>query len=280
MTKDIRVAVAFPHHPKTSLLEKKLGVQGPWSLVCLWTYAAQYKADGKLTNMTNEEVGIAARWPGDPDEFISALLKVKFLDKDGDMLVIHDWQDHNPWAATAQKRSQVARANAKKRWDRERKKAGLSENPLFSEGHACKQHKDIDANSNAGSTADSMQGALQTVCRQHKGSNAELMQMACTRQCSFYATCNAPSPSPSPSPKYSARFDAKEQRLVFSDGMLKGLATQFPELDVNKEVRLIEDLTKRRPIPDHDYYEVIREHLVKKRLQLSEEATDRDEAES
>lgn len=61
----------------------------------LWWWAVDnVGVDGKLTSMTPYEIGIAAQWDGDYNEFVEALIDGGFLDDDGDHLTLHDWYDY------------------------------------------------------------------------------------------------------------------------------------------------------------------------------------------
>ena len=116
MTTDARIAVGLPTHPKTKKLIKRLGQAAAWNLVCLFLWAAANRRDGDLSGMTDEDIELAADWLGEEGAFVSVLLEVRFLDADGaGGYLLHDWQDHNPWAAGADMRSAKARWNAVKK---------------------------------------------------------------------------------------------------------------------------------------------------------------------
>jgi hypothetical protein len=69
---------------------------------------------------SDEDIAIAARWDGEPEEFVSTLAELHFLDRDEDgSHSIHDWTQHNGYAAGAPERSERARAAARARWDRQ-----------------------------------------------------------------------------------------------------------------------------------------------------------------
>lgn len=116
VNKDIRLKVSFFSHLKTKRLKRELGWEGIISLIKLWMYAAVNKPKGDLTGMSAEDIAIASDWEGDPDEYLKVLIALGFLDEHEDCLTIHDWEEHNPWAANAHMRSQIAKANVEKRW--------------------------------------------------------------------------------------------------------------------------------------------------------------------
>ncbi len=123
---DIRISTTLFKHPKTIKLRKKLNWEGVTSLIQLWCHTAENKCEGVLDGMDHEDIAIASDWEGDPDEFVRVLLELRWLDKKDDgPYQIHDWEEHNPWAAKGRERSELAKWAANIRWDRERKKKVL-----------------------------------------------------------------------------------------------------------------------------------------------------------
>ncbi len=118
MNSDIRIQTTFPHHPKTKKLKRKLGADGVLSLIYLWIFIAQNRPNGDLSGLNEEDIAIASDWEGDTKQYIDALISIGFLDRKGNLLVIHDWEENNPWAAGAEARSEKARKAAKARWDK------------------------------------------------------------------------------------------------------------------------------------------------------------------
>lgn len=118
MNKDIRVLTTFPRHPKTIKLKRLLGTWEP--IIVLWLWAAESRPTGSLSGMKPEDIAIACMWDGNPDELVLALLKVGFLHKmkNENAYVLHGWNEHNAYAANAEKRSEKARLAAMARWDR------------------------------------------------------------------------------------------------------------------------------------------------------------------
>lgn len=167
---DARISTGLPGHPKTKKLAKRIGAAGCWHLVCLFLWTAANRSDGSLAGMTDEDVELAADWSGDDGAFVAALKTVGFLDGTHGAYAIHDWADHNPWAAGAETRS------AKARWNAIKRHHGESEaNRLVPEWAAIRdvESNSLDAASNAADAASTHPAML---------------------------TSNAPSPSPSPSP--------------------------------------------------------------------------------
>jgi hypothetical protein len=137
MNIDIRLQLSFRDHPKRIKLERRLGPAGPLALIDLLLVVAQSKPDGHLHGWTDQDIAIAARWNGNPEEFVSTLAELRFLDRHEDgSYSVHDWTEHNSYAAGAQERSERARAAARARWDRQ---THNSKTPLGNAG-SCYPH--------------------------------------------------------------------------------------------------------------------------------------------
>ncbi|MEN2985500.1 MAG: hypothetical protein ABDH16_02400 [Thermodesulfovibrionaceae bacterium] len=167
MNTDIRIKTTFPNHIKTQMLIKRIGKDGVFSLICLWCYCAVNHPKGDISNLSNEKIAIASQWDKNPDDFVNALIEVGFIDESIDengniKRVLHDWQEHNRYVYFAPERSEIARKNAQKRWNK-------------------KLEKSI-----------SYANCMPTVCQQ----NTDGMQTACN----WYAPSPIPIPSPIPNP--------------------------------------------------------------------------------
>jgi hypothetical protein len=66
--------------------------------------------------MSDEDIEIAAEWSGAPATFVGTLVEVGFLDGEDYTHSIHDWAEHNPWAATRGERVAKAKKAAAARW--------------------------------------------------------------------------------------------------------------------------------------------------------------------
>lgn len=123
MISDIRVAIGFVNHPKRRKLARLLDKEGCADyLIDLWINVALRKPSGELDGWDMEDIAIAAGWRGDAEQFVKALIKSGFLDSPVPYVYkMHDWEDHEGWVVDAKKRSENARKNIKKRWNRERK---------------------------------------------------------------------------------------------------------------------------------------------------------------
>ncbi len=124
MADDARISTALPHHPKTVKLQRRLGAPGCWSLVCLFLWVAENRPDGDLQGMTAEDIEIAASWTGSARDLVRTLAEIRFLDGQEDAYKIHDWAEHNPWAATRPQRTEAAKKAAAARWKSKQTAAG------------------------------------------------------------------------------------------------------------------------------------------------------------
>lgn len=157
---DFRVSCGFFDHPKTKKLKRALGTDGVISLQRVWAYAAQNR-HGIDKIYSAEEIELAVDWEGAAGKFAETLAACGWLDEIEDGYVLHEWGEHNGFAATAQSRSEAGRKAANARW---KKLRGL----------------DSEAPANAIECG--------RICESHKSALPP------------YAIGNAPSPSPSPLP--------------------------------------------------------------------------------
>lgn len=129
---DARISTALPRHPKTVKLQRRPGVSGCWSLVCLFLWVAENRANGDLEGMTAEDIEIAASWTGQTGEFAHTLVDVGFLEGADGTYIVHDWYEHNPWAANRAERKKAAQDAANIRWERVRNASSMRD--------ACEPH--------------------------------------------------------------------------------------------------------------------------------------------
>ncbi len=196
MATDIRIKVGFGTHPKTRKLIRRVGGDGAFRLVMLWAWAAANKPTGDLAGMTDEDIELAADWQGEPDAFVQALVDVRFLDGEPGERALHDWTDHNPYAAGSSMRSEAGKKAANKRWKKKGWDCGGDAPPK-------KARKAPDAGGD-GSNDALREGA--DGC----GSDADRIKSHAVRmdpQCGSHESAlpiaskgNAPSPTPSPTP--------------------------------------------------------------------------------
>ena len=124
MNTDIRLKIGFLKHIKTMKLKKRLGSEAVLCLIDLWCYAAVNKWEGMLLGMSVEDIALAAGWQDDPDEFVSTLIDIGWLDVNDDGIYeLHDWKEHQLWVSKAGERSKHAQKMSHIRWGGKRKRA-------------------------------------------------------------------------------------------------------------------------------------------------------------
>jgi hypothetical protein len=114
---DFRIDVGFFTHAKTKRLKRALGLEGVYSLLQLWAYAAQNE-HGPEKIYSADDIELAVDWSGELGSFVSTLELVGFLDVATGGYSIHEWEVHNGYAANAAKRSEAGRNAAKARWQK------------------------------------------------------------------------------------------------------------------------------------------------------------------
>lgn len=92
----ITVDVDLPDHPKVAALEEALGEQRVEAyLLRIWAWAARVVTTGRLRGVSAVgSVERAARWSGAPGVLVNALVETGWVDRDGDVLEIHGWEEH------------------------------------------------------------------------------------------------------------------------------------------------------------------------------------------
>jgi len=132
MNKDIRLLTTFPRHPKTIKFKRVIGSWEP--IVTLWLWAAENRPSGDLSGMEAEDIAIAAGFDGDAQALLQAFFSIKLVDGsiDGKML-LHGWNEHNAYAAAAERRSEKARLASKTRWE---KRLNIQKEPCSSNAQA------------------------------------------------------------------------------------------------------------------------------------------------
>lgn len=203
MKNDIRIDTSFPGHRKTRKLRRMLGGAGVDALLSLWCYTGACKTDGRLTNMTQDDIADASYWADDPQKFIDVLLEVGFLKRlPNGTFYIHDWEEHQPYVFHAKERSEAAKKAAKARWEKRFGKGKTVEESVASDaGRMRVAYAHAEGMQGAcGMHAKRIRNAMRNACGAHKRSIAGGMYVACEVQCPFFAERNAPYPTPSPYP--------------------------------------------------------------------------------
>jgi hypothetical protein len=121
MNTDIRVDITFKGHRKRRRLQALLGPGATDYLIDLWITVAMERPQGVLRGWDSTDIALAAGFPGDPEQLVSALYEAKLLDKDADgNCCLHDWKIHQPWASNAPVRSEAARKAVTARWTKQK----------------------------------------------------------------------------------------------------------------------------------------------------------------
>jgi len=93
----IEIHQTLPRHRKIISMSAALDVQRMscvGHMISLWCWALDNAPDGDLSDTGDVVIATAAEWPGDADQFLAALIKVGFLDQDGNTLTIHNWYQY------------------------------------------------------------------------------------------------------------------------------------------------------------------------------------------
>lgn len=102
---DIRISTTLVQHPKYKRLRARLSWVGVAHLFHFLLWVRTNRPSGDLTGMSNEDIELAVDWAGDPGAFALALADVRFLDGVEGAYQVHDWEEHQPWAAGTEDRS-------------------------------------------------------------------------------------------------------------------------------------------------------------------------------
>jgi hypothetical protein len=166
VTEDCRISTALASHPKTRKIERRLGAAGFSGLVKLLLWAASNRSNGDLSGLSDEDLELAAEWGGEPGSFVHSLAEVRFLDGATGSYLIHDWAEHNPWAAARGARVEAARKAAAIRWERRDEGLGVPvasaaphalRMPAASEPHALRIHSAPESTAHHPTTPDQNQ---------------------------------------------------------------------------------------------------------------------------
>ena len=92
----IAVAKTLPQHPKSMDLSESLGEPLAWArMVAIWLWASDYAPDGIVACKGAERaLERAASWTGEPGRLVAAAVDAGFIERDGEALVLHGWDDY------------------------------------------------------------------------------------------------------------------------------------------------------------------------------------------
>lgn len=120
MNNDFRISVSFKNSVKRKKLHRLLGPDAVICLIDLWAYATENRPLGALTDMTADDIEIVVDWCGKNGVFVETLVDLKWLDFDGEIYHLHNWEKRNPWAFGASKRSEQAKKAINARWEKQK----------------------------------------------------------------------------------------------------------------------------------------------------------------
>lgn len=123
---DIRVDAGFPDHPKTKKLIRRLGAAGGWYLITLWCRVRAQKPDGNLTGWTDEDIAIAADWPGETKAFMDALIESRWVEGEPGSREMRSWVEHQSYSIEQSARQEKSSHAAKVRWERVKRDKDLT----------------------------------------------------------------------------------------------------------------------------------------------------------
>jgi hypothetical protein len=87
-----------PDHHKMRDLAEALGVPTAHAvglMECFWRWVRTYAKPGDIGSVAPKRIAEGAKWDQDPEIFIAALVRARFLDKRrGKVQLVHDWWDH------------------------------------------------------------------------------------------------------------------------------------------------------------------------------------------
>lgn len=121
----IRLDVHMPEHRKSRRLAKLLDDRSAWRyVVTLWVWAAKHAEDGVLPAEDVDIIAEECGWTGEPSEFIDALVSAGWIDRDGELLVVHDWDEFQGTLVERRRRDRQ-----RKRLERKRRREELGGEP-------------------------------------------------------------------------------------------------------------------------------------------------------
>jgi len=101
-------------HPKMAALQRALSIpryQAVGILESIWLCAAKFADDGNLSKFTPDDIAAFVEWQGSAGDLIAALVSCRWLDRVGESLHIHDWEEHCPHYIHDRRRKQEQRAS-------------------------------------------------------------------------------------------------------------------------------------------------------------------------
>lgn len=198
---DYRMQVGFVDHPKLFSLEQIVGPYACKYLLRLYEFCTKTKSrhKGNLDGLSNREIAAVAKYEGNADQFVAALLETRLIDNTDKGVFIHDWKENQPWVANFSKRSRDGKINATKGWEKRKQKEAKRK----SKSAAKKEAKNV---------APKTQKASENIERAAR--HASGMQPPCEPH------APSPTPPPTPSPSPNNNTDLLATTVLLTDASL------------------------------------------------------------
>ncbi|MDP3164385.1 MAG: hypothetical protein Q8N06_02860 [Hydrogenophaga sp.] len=162
-------------------LIRRLGAEGGLALIYLFLWSAVHRSDGNLAGLSDEDIELSIDWTGGNGKFVAEAAAVGFLDGEEGSRSLHDWSEHNPWAAGAEQRSERSKYAA-----------------------LCKQYGRVEADrmmpNYAARTPNAQSGSAESTPNSANGMPSALPNGDTRVPLAAFSSAPSPSPSPIPSP--------------------------------------------------------------------------------
>lgn len=127
MAEDVRLYADFFRHPKTALLERLLGVEGPYRALQLIAAVADSYPEGSLSGKTDLFIEALAGWAGASGAFILAMSQAGFIDGAEMNRSMHNWAKRQPWVVDRPRRQAQGLQAIQKRWNKKQSNKSRSD---------------------------------------------------------------------------------------------------------------------------------------------------------
>jgi hypothetical protein len=204
-----------------------LGPDATDYLLDLWLTTAMERPDGDLSGLEDIDIALMAGWVNDPSTFVQALVNVRFLDVATNVVTryndvatnvvtngyaLHDWLDHNGWAAGSDDRSGSSRFSRM-----------AKTHPELYEELKRKGYNSIGSEEFK---------RLTTVVTRYNGRSTTVQRPLTNRL--------SPSPSPSPSPLPKPSFSSSSTTEEVIETADKGVVEEKPKIKKPRPMQVSE----------------------------------------
>lgn len=114
---DIRFDINLHTCGKFVTFQEVIGPAAMYHLTALWCGVARQYPDGHIVRGTPGLIATLTLYRGKAQVITDALLATGWLEQVEDGYMVHDWTEHQPWAAGAPARVASARNAAKAKWE-------------------------------------------------------------------------------------------------------------------------------------------------------------------